>query len=192
VIGLALVAGVLVAAGSALACEAEVEIGQSGVPESAPSAAAAVFAPLFVNLAESVAPMPVYGLAEIPAGAAVPAEWLPVIDLDDPAAYEGPVTPNPRVLGGDGRGPEAQLVLQYEDGWLVLVANFRGDLGDVTGSEIGTIGGHAARLHEVNGGLLVQWSDGGRWYGVFGRGLAPDIVVDIALQMQVIPAAAPQ
>ena len=151
------------------------------------SAAATLSASVFSDLAVSASPMPVYGLAEIPLGATVPAHWWPVLDADDPAVYEGPPTGNPRVLGGQGYGIEAQLVMEFQGGWVAVLENFRGDLGDTSGVEVGVVAGHRAFLYAVNGGSLVQWSDGGRWYGVFGRGVSSQTVVDIALEMQVVP-----
>ena len=81
---------------------------------------------------------------------------------------------------------QVQLVLQVGDGWAVLVENFRGDLGDVEGKFVGEVGDHVANLYSVAGGRLVQWSDGGRWYGVFGRGLSDAELVRLALETQVI------
>ena len=80
------------------------------------------------------------------------------------------------------------MVFQAGDGWLAILENFRGDLGDVTGTPVGSVAGNPATLYEVNGGELVQWSQDGRWYGVFGRGVARDVVVAVALGMQ--PASA--
>jgi hypothetical protein len=144
---------------------------------------------VFVDLARAVAPMPIYGLEELPAGTAIPEEWWPVLEVQSPAAYYGPATANPRVLGGgDGFDPEVQLLLGYGDGWLLIVENFRGDLGDVTGTEVGWVReGAAATMYDVNGGTLVQWSDGGRWYGVFGRDVPREDVAKIALRMKVVP-----
>ena len=81
--------------------------------------------------------------------------------------------------------PEIQLVLTYRGGWLVVVENFRGDLGDVSGSEAPL--GMSRPLYAVNEGSLVQWSDGGRWYGVFGRQVPNDELVALALSMVLLP-----
>jgi hypothetical protein len=79
------------------------------------------------------------------------------------------------------------VVFSRGTGWIVVVENFRGDLGDVTGREVGSVGGHGATLYEnVNGGTLVQWSDGGRWYGVFGRDVPTEEVVSLALGMGLV------
>lgn len=141
---------------------------------------------VFAELAEATAPMTVYGLAELPEGATVPAEWWPIVDMETPSEYAGPSVANPRVSGGQADDVDAQLLIEYQDGWLAFLQNFRGDLGDVEGEDIGAVDGHAAALYEVNGGILVQWGDEGRWYGVFARGVAPDEVVRVALQMRAI------
>jgi hypothetical protein len=143
---------------------------------------------VFSNLAGSGGSMPIYGWIDAPEGATLLADWLPVIDQEDPDNYEGPAVPNPRISGGGGYDPEIQVVFSYGGGWLVVVENFRGDLGDVTGTVVGSISGHAASLYEVNGGCLVQWSDGGRWYGVFGRKVQSEQLVPLALDMATMPA----
>jgi hypothetical protein len=145
-------------------------------------------AQIFVDLATRLAPMPVYGLAELPPGASVPEEWWPVVEMEAAEYYDGPTAPNPRILDAGESDGEAQLVLEDGGGTMVILENFRGDLGNVNGVETGVVAGHTARLYEVNGGLLVQWSDGGRWYGVFARGVPEEDVVATALQMKVVPA----
>jgi hypothetical protein len=143
---------------------------------------------VFVEVAASLAPMPVYGPLELPAGTTLSEKWWPVVDLADPAAYAGPETENPRISAGEAGDGEVQAVFACGEGWLVVLANYRGDLGDVRGARVGTVEGHNADLYEVNGGVLVQWSDAGRWYGVFGRGVARQTVVDVALSMRVVSA----
>jgi hypothetical protein len=141
---------------------------------------------IFTDLAVVTAPMPVYGLTELPAGVSVAGEWWPVVDMEDPDQYEGEPKDNPLVTGGEGSELQAQVVLDCEDGWLVILENFRGDLGDVSGDSVGVVAGRSATLYEVNGGSLVQWSDGGRWYGVFGRGVSADQVIETALELEVV------
>jgi len=152
---------------------------------TAPAEAGSI-ADVFAEMAAAAAPMTVYGLAELPEGATVPAEWWPIVDVETPSEYTGPSTANPRVIVGREGDAEAQLVVEYQGGWLAFLQNFRGDLGDVKGEDVGAVDGHAASLYEVNGGVLVQWSDSGRWYGVFARGVAPDEVARVALQMGAI------
>ncbi|OFW61312.1 MAG: hypothetical protein A2133_02545 [Actinobacteria bacterium RBG_16_64_13] len=189
VVGLVTMAGALATLGVLVGCGARDTTVEPMLPDSAgASAVAAPLASVFSDLAVSVAPMPAYGLAELPLEATIPAEWWPVIEIADPAAYQGPPAGNPRVLDSQGHDPEAQLVIDLQGGWLAILENFRGDLGDTSGVEVGTVAGHRAYLYAVNGGSLIQWSDGGRWYGVFGRDLPTQTVVDVALEMQLVPA----
>lgn len=143
---------------------------------------------VFAALAQALAPMPVYGLSDLPSGVTMAAEWWPVVEREAPSDYEGPVIANPRVSGEGKIDPEVQIVFSHGDGWVVVVENFRGDVGDVNGESVGTVAGSNATLYEVNGGILVQWSDGGRWYGVFGRGISQKDVVEMALAMRVMDA----
>jgi hypothetical protein len=87
------------------------------------------------------------------------------------------------VVGEGLPDPEAEMVFSYQGGWLVLVENFRGDLGETPGSPVGNVGGEPAAVYSVNGGVLVQWSHDGRWYGLFGRGVAQEKVVALALMV---------
>jgi hypothetical protein len=140
---------------------------------------------VFRELAAALEPVPVFGLDELPSGITVAANWWPVIDGGS-ATTATEVGVNPRIVGGSDGEPEGQVILQSGSGWLDIVANFRGDLGDVSGESIGTVAGSAANLYEVSGGLLVQWSYRGRWYGVFGRGVPRDIVTSTALSMSLV------
>jgi len=170
--------------------------GEAGVPRddgSAPGVTTSALADgedacaeLFGGLAESVAPVRVYGLQSLPQGWSVAPQWWPAITLEDPSLYEGEARANPLVSGAEAGEPQIQLVLEQAGGWLVIVENFRGDVGEVRGELVGAVAGNEARLYQVNGGMLVQWSDGGRWYGVFGRGIPERVVVETALAMKVI------
>ena len=155
-------------------------------PTRGPADAQSSFSAVFVDMAQRLAPVRVYGWVEFPEGATVAPEWWPVIDCRGPDEDQGPARANPWI-DQDPVDPEAQLVVSIAGGWLVVLENFRGDLGDVSGPAVGDVNGNAAELYEVNGGHLVQWSDGGKWYGVFGRGVAPDLVVSAALEMRPVP-----
>ncbi len=141
---------------------------------------------VFDEVAADLPSMPIYGPTDLPAGATVSADWWPVVEVAGPDAYAGPPFANPRIMGGGADDTEVQVVLQAGEGWLVVMENVRGDLGDVTGETVGEVEGHAATLYDLNGGLLVQWSDTGRWYGVYGRGVAEEVVVATALSMHLI------
>lgn len=144
----------------------------------------------YQQLAALVAPATIFAPTTLPEGAEKAASWLPVIDSTDPALYDGPARPNPYVMGS-GVDAEVQVVYALDGGWIVVVENFLGDLGDVSGESVGDIGGHPATLYSVNGGDLVQWSDGGKWYGVFGRGVGRGAVLATALGMRAEAVGSP-
>jgi hypothetical protein len=154
--------------------------------EAEPAGAEEVFA----RLAASVRPMTVFAPTILPQGATLSPRWLPVIDSPDPQTYDGVARNNPYVVG-PGADSEIQVVFQTDQGWFVVIENFRGDLGDVSGAPVGSVAGEAATLYEVNGGELVQWSKDGLWYGIFARGLKRDAILAIALGMKVLPGEVP-
>ena len=69
---------------------------------------------------------------------------------------------------------------------------FHGDLGDVSGTPVGKVGGSPAALFQVNGGELVQWSQDGRWYGLFARGVGRDAILAAALGMKTVSTEVPR
>jgi hypothetical protein len=144
---------------------------------------------LFAQLAAACWPMTIFAPTVLPERAVLADRWLPVLESQEPGSYQGPAAANPRVVGS-GADSEIQVVFQTEDGWLAILEGFRGDLGDVTGTPVGSVAGNEAAVYEVNGGELVQWSQDGLWYGVFGRGIDRDRVVEVALGMQPLSAEA--
>ena len=88
------------------------------------------------------------------------------------------------MTGADGER-QAEILVELEDGGFSFVENFRGDLGDVTGEPVGSIAGHRATRYVLGDGVLVQWSEQGRWYGVFGWGSGAAETVGLALGMNV-------
>jgi hypothetical protein len=141
---------------------------------------------LFIQLSRELAPLPVYGLVQLPPQASIPGEWWPILQIDSPAVYDGPQIANPQVSNSPAGSQEAQVLLRMNEGWLMIIENFRGDLGDVRGISAGEVGGRPATMYELPGGTLVQWSHGGAWYGVFGRGVEADVVVTIAQALRII------
>jgi hypothetical protein len=197
---LVLLVALLVCGSQAAGCARADDPGESSVTaqSTSTSSAAGQTAPpavgmprVFGDLADALAPMAVYGPAELPPGAAVAEKWWPVLEGGSDTDYQGP-TVNPRVLSAQGADPEAEVLLSCGQGWLLVLEDFRGDLGDVSGEAVGSVAGRAAYLYGVNGGWLVQWSDGGRWYGVFGRGMTRETVIDTALCMVVVEAGGPK
>jgi hypothetical protein len=136
---------------------------------------------VFVELSEALGPLPVYAPTLLPDKAVLATEWWPVTQGDSPSTYEGPSIANPRIDSVDGKAVSAQVVLEVGAGWLVFLENFRGDLGDVEGKEVGLVQGNRVRLYEIQGGTLAHWNDDGRWFAVFGRNLEAAVVVATAL-----------
>jgi hypothetical protein len=147
----------------------------------------ATVAGVFADLAQSLRPLVVFAPSDVPESARVAADWLPVIASPYPASATQPRKANPLVVG-EGADAEVQVVLEVGSGWMVVIENFHGDLGDVTGKDVGKVDGIPATLFEVNGGELVQWSLDGKWYGVFGRGVSEDAILALALGMVQAPA----
>lgn len=141
---------------------------------------------LFADLARAVAPMHVYGLCDLPAGAALSDVWWPVADLQDPSDYTGPLVYNPRIIGEVGSEPEIQVVIECEEGWIVIVENCRGDLGCSDSTAVGEVEGHAARHYNLAEVDLVQWSDEGRWYGVLGRLASMEMIMEVVSGMRLV------
>jgi hypothetical protein len=138
---------------------------------------------VFADLAVQLAPVPVYAPTSLPAGASLADTWWPVVQLEKPGDYDGQEIENPRIDAMDGRAVSAQVVIRIGNGWLLLLQNYRGDLGDVEGEMVGEVGGQNATAFAMDGGTLIQWSDGGSWYAVFGRNLSADQVIAVALSM---------
>ena len=144
---------------------------------------------VFAELANLLAPLRVYCPTTLPAGASLAKTWWPVVQSPDPSAYDGPEISNPRVDSVDGLAVSAQAVFETAGGWLVVLENFRGDLGDVPGKDVGLVDGHPARSYVVGDGLVVQWSDDGLWYAIFARGVDESEVIGMALGMRVLAPA---
>ncbi len=145
---------------------------------------------LYISLAARVAPLEIYMPDFLPHGARLATQWLPVVASSSPQSYDGPSKTNPLVLG-EGLDAEIQVVYSVGDGWLVIVENLHGDLGDVEGVSAGDVAGAPAFLFGVNGGELVQWSKNGCWYGVFGRGVQTSAILATALGMVAVSVGTP-
>ncbi len=144
----------------------------------------------FVQVAAALFPVPVYAPTSLPADASLAECWRPVIGVEDPevdvasSGTEKP-QPNPRLNGGGGE-PQAEMLVDLPAGGLMFLENFRGDLGDISGETVGTVAGNTATLYDLGQGVLVQWSDGGRWYAVYGWGEGTKVTVPVALSMCVL------
>jgi hypothetical protein len=188
VVGVFVVAGMLGAGGCSRGAGADLPVAsdrESYTTSTTVGTARSQAADVFTRLAAALEPVPVFGLGELPSGVTVASNWWPVLDGGS-AATAIEVGANPHIVGQSEAEPEGQVVLQCGKGWLDIVANFRGDLGDASGELVGSIAGSAANLYEVNGGMLVQWSYRGRWYGVFGLDVPRDVVTSVALSMSLV------
>ncbi len=156
--------------------------------ETPPAGEATDFASVddcFAFLAAQMAPLAVYAPEALPDGALVDTEYFPLLSCTGPDEYQGPELPNPLLHGPDDQA-SAEVLVRIDDAWVLFLQNFRGDLGDVTGTYVGDVQGHPAHSYDLAGGMLVQWSDSGRWYGVFSREIPAARLVSIALNMQVL------
>ncbi len=139
----------------------------------------------FAALAARMAPVAVYAPAGLPMSARVDAEYFPLLTCVEPSEYQGPKQPNPLVTGSVDQA-SAEVLVRTDEAWMVFLENFRGDLGDVSGTHVGDVQGHPAHSYEIAGGVVVQWSDTGRWYGVFSRDIPAEQLAQIALDMRVL------
>jgi len=151
------------------------------------SVGAGEFLPVFETVAKKLAPLEVYGLRELPEGASLATEWWPVVEVTSPEEYGGERRANPWISAEEGGAASAEVVIRWGEGWLAVLENFRGDLGETPGEFVGEQGDAGAYRYQVNEGILVQWSREGRWYGVFGRQLEGGALADVALRMEIVP-----
>ena len=126
----------------------------------------------------------VYAPTLLPNSTVAPDTWWPISEVDSPSAYAGPRVSNPHILSEEGGLPEIRVALKSSDGWLEIIEDVRGDLGDIEGTSIGTISGRQATLYVVEGCYCVQWSDEGIWYAVFARGWSEEDIREVALDMR--------
>jgi hypothetical protein len=144
---------------------------------------------LFASLAAAYPSLPLFAPTYLPEGAKLTDSWWPVTELARPDEYEGPALHNPRVLD-EGASPEIQVLFQVGEGWLMVLENFRGDVGETPGRKVGEVSGQPATLYQINGGTLIQWQHEGMWYGVFSRGLSAEESARVAAGMELVAAAA--
>lgn len=137
---------------------------------------------VYLTLAEELSPICVYAPTYLPAGAALADCWWPVLELAHREDYEGPVAGNPRVDTAEtGRSGSAEVLYQLGEGWLLMVENFRGDLGDIVGEVVGSVNGRQVTKYVFDGCVVAQWSEEGCWYAVFARNVDEAEVVKVAL-----------
>jgi hypothetical protein len=86
------------------------------------------------------------------------------------------------VVGGDV-GAELAVALTVNGGTIQVWEGVAADVGDASGEPCGAVDGRPAIAYPMLGGVLVQWSDRGWWYGVFSRDVPKDAVVAVATSM---------
>ena len=161
-------------------------------PTTAPSHSTADWGPpspevarAFSQLDDRLAGVRLYAPGELPADTSIAATWWPISSGKSPALWADHPAPNPRVIG---RGADAEVRVALRvgrgDSWVEILERVKGDLGDLTGEPIGRVAGHEATAYRFMGGDLIQWSDGGAWFAVYGRNLKSGAARRIALAMK--------
>lgn len=143
---------------------------------------------VFQNIASKLAPMKTYAISP-PEGFSLADKWWPVAEVSGPEEYFGASIENPKIdVRKSGMG-SAEVVFEGASGWLEVLDNYRGDLGDIQGKSVGKVKGHAASLYQVGGALVVLWNESGMWYAVVGRGVTQDELVAVSLAATEVSAA---
>jgi hypothetical protein len=138
----------------------------------------------FAAVREQAGEMTLYVPATLPAGATLHRCWWPASSGQEYDGQADSGEPNPHVTGAETT-IEVRVLLKVAGGWVEILEGVRGDLGELPSEDIGDVAGHAARSYRLLGGYLVQWSDSGRWYAVYGRGVSADAVGRVAQGMYV-------
>jgi hypothetical protein len=126
----------------------------------------------FAKLTSALPGVLLYLPRELPQGATLPATWWPVSSGKSPVTWTGSSESNPRVVGR-GKNVEVRIVMRigHGDSWMELAERVKGDLGDLQGDRAGSVAGHETQIYRFMGGDLVQWSDKGAWFALYGRNL---------------------
>ena len=126
----------------------------------------------FAELIQQVPGLVLYMPTVLPSGTTLPSSWWPVSTGKSVTTWTGPRRPNPLILG-EGADAEVRVVLQVGAGdrWLEILQRIKGDLGDISGEPAGTVAGRPATAYRYHGGDLIQWSDEGAWFAVYGANL---------------------
>lgn len=91
----------------------------------------------------------------------------------------------------DDVGAELAVALAVSGGTVQVWEGVAADVGDAVGEPCGAVDGRPAVAYPMLGGVLVQWSDRGWWYGVFSRDVPKDAVIAVATSMVAIADTAP-
>lgn len=88
-------------------------------------------------------------------------------------------------------GSELAVHVSVGEGTVHVWEGIAADVGDAPGESCGAVAGRPATIHEVLGGVLVQWSDQGWWYGIFSLDVPRSTLVEVARAMTPQAAAGP-
>lgn len=88
-------------------------------------------------------------------------------------------------------GAQLAVSLAVDGGIIHVWEGVEGDIGDAAGESCGEVDGRPAVAYPMLGGVVVQWSDRGWWYGVFSRDLSREGVVRLATAMKTEEKSAP-
>ena len=151
------------------------QAGQWGLP--APEISGA-----FAELRDHSGEMTLYAPSALPLGSGLHHCWWPASSGQEYDVEADSGKPNPYVSGA-ATSPEVRVLLKVPSGWVEILEGVRGDLGELPYEPAGEVAGHPARSYRLLGGCLVQWSDNGRWYAVYGKGVRVEDVTRIAQGM---------
>ena len=140
----------------------------------------------FAEVSTQVGEMTFYVPGTLLVGSELHHCWWPASSGQEYDAQADSGEPNPHVSGVDASA-EVRVLLKVAGGWVEILEGVHGDLGELPNEAAGEVAGHPARSYRLLGGHLVQWSDNGRWYAVYGRGVSADDVERVAQGMHVGP-----
>ena len=108
---------------------------------------------------------------------------------DAAQALKGLTVYIPTCLPADARLAEASQVgtraravvaVESEGGVLEFQQVIQGDMGDLPAERVDLADGRRASVYRVLGGILVQWAEGDKWYGVYATGFSREKVLQVA------------
>jgi hypothetical protein len=127
---------------------------------------------LFAELAAQME-APLFVPTEVPEGATLTGVRRGV---DEPAGETGGAT------GASG------FVLSTSSGWMEVLADVQGDLGDLPSREVVVAGEVPAEVTKLLGGTMVQWRWEGFLYAVYGKGFTEKDVLRFSEGLVVLAA----
>ena len=140
---------------------------------------------LFAALATQMDPIPVYVPTYLPGGAVLAEKGWPSIASDTLLGPSPLELTNPQVDRDEVGNPvTSQVLFSIGDGYLAVIANLRGDLGDVPNNKICEIEGNPVSLYSQGDDHIIQWSDSDMWNVLMAKGISADELLKIALGLE--------